>query len=61
MNSAQLKASAHGEPKPDNLEGGDGVELEGASRRRGHIYTYDWFLLMDGRNWHGNVKQLSSN
>ena len=35
--------------------------LEEGSRGRGHIYNYDWFVLLYGRNQHNMVKQLSSN
>ena len=41
-----------------NLEGWDG---EGDSTGRASIYTYDWFLLMFGRNQYNSVKQLSFN
>ena len=37
-----------------------GGRWEGVSRGRGHMYTYDWFMLMSGRNQHNIVKQLSS-
>ena len=40
----------------DNLEGWDR-----GSRGKGHMYTYGWFTLMNGRNQHNIVKQLSSN
>ena len=40
----------------DYLGGG-----EGGSRGRGHMYTYDWFILLYGRNQRNIVKQLSSN
>ena len=42
----------------NNLEGWDG---EGGSCRRGHMYTYGWFMLMFGRNENNSVKQLSFN
>ena len=29
---------------------------EGGSGGRGHVYTYDWFMLMYGRNQHNIVK-----
>ena len=32
---------------------------EGASRRRGHMYTSGWFVLMYGRNQHNIVKQIA--
>ena len=31
------------------------------SRRRKHMYTYGWFMLMHGRNQHNIVEQLSLN
>ena len=34
---------------------------EGGSSGRGHMYTYGWFTLLNGRNQHNIVKQLSSN
>ena len=40
---------------------GWGGRWEGGSRRRGHMYTYDLFMLMYGRNQDNIVKQLSSN
>ena len=40
------------------MEGWDGVG-EGSSGR-GHMYTCDWFMLMNGRNHHNIVKQSSS-
>ena len=45
----------------NNLERWDGGRWEGASRERGCIYTYGWFMLMFGRNQHNSVKQLSFN
>ena len=40
----------------DNLE--EWVELGGGreGRERGHMYTYDRFMLMYGRNHHNAVK-----
>ena len=39
-----------------------GGRWKGDSRGRGHVYTYDWFTLMDGRKQQKNtVKQLPSN
>ena len=43
----------------DNLEECDGVQ--GGLRKRGHMHTYGWLMLMFGRNQHNIVKQLSSN
>ena len=40
---------------------GWGERWEGGSRWRGHMYTYDGFMLMYDRNQHNIVKQLSSN
>ena len=34
-------------------------EPEGGSRWRGHVYNYDWFMLMYGRDQHNILKQLS--
>ena len=34
---------------------------EGGSGQSGQIYTYDWFMLVYGRNQHNVVKQSSSN
>ena len=31
---------------------------EGESRRRGHMHTYGWFMLLYGRNQYNIVKQL---
>ena len=31
------------------------------SRGKGHIFTYDWFMLMYGKNQHNVIKQLFSN
>ena len=46
----------------DNLEGWDGMEdKREVLRRREHMYTYGWFILMYGRNQHNIVKQLFSN
>ena len=43
----------------DNLEGWDG-EGDGREVQEGGTYvTYDWFMLMFGRNQHSSVKQLS--
>ena len=39
---------------------GWGGKWEGGSRGRGHVYTYDWFMLLYGRNQHNTVKQLSA-
>ena len=33
---------------------------ERGSREKGHMYPYDWFMLMYGRKQHNIVKQLSS-
>ena len=44
----------------DKLEGWGG-RWEGGVRGRGHMYTYEWFMLMFGRNQHSIVKQLLSN
>ena len=33
---------------------------EGGSGRRGHVYTYGWFMLKYGRNQHNIVRQCSS-
>ena len=45
-----------------NLEGWDGERRwEGSLRRRGHMYTCGWFMLMFGRNQYNTVKQLSFN
>ena len=41
----------------DHLEGWGGV---GGGGRR-HVYTYDWFTMIHGRNQHNIVKQLASN
>ena len=46
------------EGNSNNLEGWDG---EGGPSRRGHRYTYGWFMLMFGRNQHNVIKQLSFN
>ena len=37
-----------------------GGKWEGGSRGRGHMYTYDWFMLIFGRSQHSCVKQLPS-
>ena len=42
----------------NNLEGWD---REGDSTGRGRIYTYDWFMLMFGRNQQNSIIQLSFN
>ena len=34
----------------NNLEGWEGLEVRGRSRGRGHMSTYDWLMLMYGRN-----------
>ena len=34
---------------------------KGGSRGRGHTYTYDWVMVMYGRNKHNTVKQRSFN
>ena len=34
----------------NNLEGWEGWEVRGRSRGRGHMSTYDWLMLMYGRN-----------
>ena len=45
----------------DNLEGWDGVG-DGREVQEGKdMYTYDWFMLMYGRNQQNIVKQLSFN
>ena len=38
-----------------------GEEGEASSWRRGHMHAYDWFMLMDGRDQHSTVRQLSLN
>ena len=44
----------------DNLE--MGWEMGGRFKRKGaYIYTYGWLMLMNGRNQHNTIKQLSSN
>ena len=47
----------------DNQEGSDGAGSgrERDSRRRGHMDTCGWFMLMYGRDQHNIVKQLSTN
>ena len=42
--------------QPRGVRCGEG--WEGGSRGRGHMYTYDWFMLMYGRNQHNILKQL---
>ena len=37
------------------------VWFKGGLRGRGHMYIYGWFMLMNGRNNHNIVKELSSN
>ena len=45
----------------DDLEGWDGVKnWRGDLRRRGHMYTYGWFMLC-GRSQHHIIRQLSPN
>ena len=39
--------------------GGRGGRREGGSGGRGHMWTYGWFLSVQGRNQHNTVKQLS--
>ena len=39
--------------------GGNGQRWEGDSGGRGHIYTYDWFILMHGSNQTSIVNQPS--
>ena len=41
--------------------GGIGREVEGGSRRSGHMYTCGGFMLMFGRNQHNTIRQLSFN
>ena len=53
----EVKSGAKWQPSGLGLGG----RWEGASRGRGHVYTYVWFTLIYGRNEHDNVKQLSSN
>ena len=45
----------------DNLEGWGGVGVGERFKREGYVYTHGWFMLMDGRNLHNIIKQLSSN
>ena len=44
----------------DNLEEYDG-EWEESSRGKGYMYIYGWFMLLNGRNQHNIIKQVSSN
>ena len=37
------------------------LEERGRLKGKGHMYTYDWFTLLYGRNQYDIVKQLSSN
>ena len=36
---------------------GWGDRWERSSRGRGHVYTYGWYLLMDGRHQHNTIMQ----
>ena len=38
-----------------------GREVEGRFKSEGTCYTYDWFMVMYGRNQCNTVEQLSSN
>ena len=38
-----------------------GEEGEASSWGRGHMHAYGWFMLMDGRDQHNAVRQLSLN
>ena len=40
---------------------GCGGRWEGGSKGRGHIYTFDWFMLRFDRKQQNFVKQLSFN
>ena len=40
---------------------GWGGRWEGASKRRGHMYTYGWFMLGFDRKQQNSVKQLLFN
>ena len=40
---------------------GWGGRWEGGSRGRGHMYTYDWFMLMFHRKQQNSVKPLAFN
>ena len=55
--SAQLMQGA--QPPPRGV--GWGGRWEWDSRGKGHMYTYDWFMLMYGRNQYNVIKQLPSN
>ena len=38
-----------------------GGRWDGGSRRKGHMYTYGWFILMYDKNQTNIVKKLSFN
>ena len=45
----------------DYLEGWDGVGGGREAQEEEDMYTYGWFLLMNGRNQNSIIKQLSFN
>ena len=40
---------------------GQGGRLDGVSKGRGYMYTYDWFMLRFDRKQQNSVKQLFFN